>query len=92
MNKLRNRTELLAAGLIFLLGVSALAGCTDAKMKQFTALGSPGEIVCFSGGKEIYKGISTGKISTEQGSDGWYFQEQTTGKLIRVSGDCLIRN
>lgn len=76
-----------------LLGfITMLSGCTDAKMKQLTSLGSPGEIVCFSGGQEIYKGTSTGKISTEQGSDGWYFQDKSTGKLIRVSGDCIIKN
>lgn len=72
--------------------VLSLAACTDAKMKQFTSLGSPGEIVCYSGALEIYRGKSTGKIATEQGSDGWFFQEEGTGKLIRVSGACVIRN
>ena len=77
----------------FTIAFAALiVGCTDAKMKQFTTLGSPGDIICYSGGKEIYKGRSTGKIATEQGSDGWFFQEETTGKLIRVSGDCVIKN
>jgi hypothetical protein len=69
-----------------------LVGCTDAKLKQLTTLGSPGEIKCYSGGKEIYTGKSTGKIATEQGSDGWYFQEAGTNQLVRVSGDCVIRN
>jgi hypothetical protein len=78
--------------LIAAATVMALTACTDAKMKQFTTIGSPGEIVCYSGTLEIYRGKSTGKIATEQGSDGWFFQEEGTGKLIRVSGACVIRN
>ena len=76
-----------------LLLVSVLmAGCTNAKWAQVTSIGSPAEIICYSGGVVFYHGWSTGKVSTEQGSDGWYFQEQGTGRLIRVSGACVIRN
>ena len=75
-----------------LIGLLALTACTDAEVSQWTSLGTPGNIVCYSGGKEIYRGRSSGKISTEQHSDGWFFQEADTGKLIRVSGDCIIRN
>ena len=78
--------------LIATIAVLILSACTDAEMKQFATLGSPGEIVCYSGALEIYRGKSTGKIATEQGSDGWFFQEEGTGKLIRVSGACVIRN
>lgn len=74
------------------LAVSALAGCTNAEMAQFHALGDAGTITCYSGGKVIYQGQSTGKILTEKGSDGWYFQEKGTDQLIRVSGQCVIRN
>lgn len=69
-----------------------LSGCTDAGLKQFTTLGSSGHITCYSGGKVIYDGYSTGKIASEKQSDGWYFEDLKTGKLIRVSGDCLIEN
>ena len=75
-----------------ILLVALLPGCTCAQMAQITSLGSPGSIQCFSGGKVIYEGRSTGKISTEQGSDGWYFEDSETGKLVRVGGDCLIKN
>lgn len=69
-----------------------LTGCTDANMKQWTTLGSSGHITCYSGGKVIYDGYSTGKIASELQSDGWFFQDMKTGKLIRVSGDCLVEN
>lgn len=71
---------------------SLLAGCTRADLKQIEAVGSPGKVTCYSGGHVIYAGQSTGKISTEQHSDGWYFEDANTGKLIRVSGDCVIEN
>lgn len=69
-----------------------MAGCSDAKMKQFTTIGSQAEIVCYSAGKEIYKGKSIGKVSTEEHSDGWFFEEEGTYLLIRISADCIIRN
>lgn len=69
-----------------------LGGCTNSDIAQIESIGSSGHITCYSGGKVIYDGESTGKISTENGSDGWYFQEQGTDKLIRVSGQCVIRN
>ena len=75
-----------------LLAVLLLSACTDAEVKQFTVLGQTGEIVCYSGGKEIYRGTSTGKIGSESRSDGWYLSEEGTGKLVRVSGDCIIKN
>jgi hypothetical protein len=67
-------------------------GCTDAKMKQMTSYGSSAFIKCYSGGQIIYSGESTGKVQTEEQSDGWYFEDSKTGKLVRVSGDCLIEN
>jgi hypothetical protein len=77
---------------IIALSIFATTACTDADTKQLFAFGSSAEVVCYSGGKEIYRGMSTGKVATEKQSDGWYFSEAGTGKLIRVSGDCLIKN
>lgn len=71
------------------LALSVLTSCTDAKIETY---GSTGNITCYSGGKVIYTGVSTGKIGTEEGSDGWYFMEQGTDSLVRVSGDCVIKN
>jgi hypothetical protein len=68
-----------------------LGGCTNADIAQLTALGSPASITCYSGGKIIYQGMSTGKIATEQQSDGWYFEDASTHELVRVSGQCVIK-
>lgn len=77
--------------IVLFVGIVAM-GCTNADISRIGALGSVGEITCYSGGNIIYHGKSTGKIETENGSDGWYFQEDSTKNLIRVSGDCVIRN
>jgi len=82
--------KILAICLILLLG--ALAGCTDTNMAVLRSLGDEGTISCYSGGVLIYEGASTGKVQNISGSDGWEFKDKKTGKLIRVSGDCVITN
>lgn len=77
---------------LFLVSILFLFGCTDAEMAQIASVGDAGLIKCYSGGVLIYEGLSTGKISTEKQSDGWFFKDSKTKKLIRVSGDCLIEN
>ena len=69
-----------------------MVGCTDAEYKQYSTIGNVGTITCWSGGVMIYTGKSSGKIASENGSDGWFFEDSQTHELIRVSGDCLIRN
>lgn len=67
-------------------------GCTDSGRSRLYAYGKEGTIQCYSGGKLIYEGISTGKLQTVSNSDGWEFREKGTADFIRVSGDCIIRN
>jgi hypothetical protein len=69
-----------------------IAGCTDAEVAQWGSLGSSGHITCYSGGAVIYDGQSSGKIFSESSSDGWYFNDAKTNRLVRVSGDCVIKN
>jgi hypothetical protein len=78
--------------LMTIVAVLFLTGCTNADIAQWGALGSPADIVCYSGGKVIYQGRSTGKVSTENQSDGWYFQDASDKRLVRVSGQCVIKN
>lgn len=78
--------------LLTLALAAMLSACSDAQRAQWGSLGNPGDIVCYSGGKVIYQGRSTGKISTESQSDGWYFEDSETHRLVRVSGDCVIKN
>lgn len=69
-----------------------IASCTDTDRASINAYGNPGIISCYSGGKLIFEGSSTGVIQTVSHSDGWEFKDSKTGKFIRVSGDCVIQN
>ena len=71
--------------LFLLIGLSA---CTNGDIAQITSLGKPAHVICYSGTLKIYEG----KVSTEEHSDGWFFQEAGSGNLIRISGSCVVRN
>lgn len=82
---MRTRHLILAASLL------TLTACTDAGYAQFSALGEPAIIDCYSGSRQIYHGRTTGKLMSEANSDGWHFVEVGTGHLVRVSGACVVR-
>jgi hypothetical protein len=72
--------------LLAILSVS----CSDGFMGKLDSYGASRSITCYSGGKLIYSGESTGKIQSEANSDGYYFVEKGTKKLVEVSGNCVI--
>jgi len=78
--------------LLFLGLVLLACGCTDAGRAQFSSIGSPGHIKLYSGGALVGEWDSTGKIASETQSDGWFFQDAITKKLVRVSGTVVITN
>ena len=67
-----------------------LMGCTDASVSQFTAYGSTFKVTLWSGGQAVKTWTSTGKVIAEENSDGWYFTDKATGKLVRISGDVTV--
>jgi hypothetical protein len=75
-----------------ILGLTAIFGlgsCTDATMGK---LGGYGETFTIQvlGPDTIVKYQSTGKVISEEHSDGYYFTDRATGKLIEVSGTVII--
>lgn len=76
-------------GLLGLIGL-VCGACSDAERAKLISLGSKHRVVCYSGGSTIYDGVASGKVLSEQSSDGYYFEDQQTGKLMEVSGDCVI--
>ena len=65
--------------------------CTDAKKAKFGGFGSKFQIEMLNcDGSVARTWISSGKVSSEQNSDGYYFMEQGTGKLIEVTGRLVI--
>lgn len=65
-------------------------GCTDATQARYGAYGDPAWVECYSGDRLVYSGFSSGKVISEQGSDGYFFQDKKTGKAIEVSGTCVF--
>jgi len=68
----------------------ATSGCTDATFGKLKALGDSASVQCYSGGKLIYKGFSTGKVASEANSDGYYFIDRDLNLPVEVSGNCVI--
>lgn len=67
-----------------------LMGCSDAKKGAFFGMGRSRHIQCYSGGSLIYEGDSSGIIENEKHSDGFYFMDNITRKLVEIQADCLI--
>lgn len=75
----------IVAGIIVLACLFEVA-CTSSERAQFTSFNSAFKVTVWSGGVVIKEYTSRGKVLTESDSDGWYFSDKETGKLIRVSG------
>lgn len=71
--------------------ILSLCACTDAEYGNLTSFGEPAIIDCYSGGKRVYHGRTMGQLQSQHGSDGWYFIEVGGSHLVRVSGQCIIR-
>lgn len=67
-----------------------LTSCVDASVSKFTALGSKHKVELYNGGQLIRTWISTGKPQSEVNSDGYYFTDKETGKLVEVCGAVII--
>lgn len=73
-----------------IMALVCMNGCTDAWLGTLDALGSRHTVTLYSGGKVVKTWTSTGKVETETDSDGYYFVDESTGKLVRVTGDVVI--
>lgn len=69
----------------------AVAGCDAERASWMNYMTDhPAMVVCYSGGKEIFKGTSKGKVFSSSQSDGYFLTDSSDGKLKEVSGDCVI--
>lgn len=77
---------LLAAALVW-----GLAGCTDASRSKLMGYGSKFQVTLYAAdGSVIREWTSTGKVKSEETSDGYYFMDQASGRLIEVTGTLII--
>ena len=77
-------------GAILIFAALFMTNCTDATVGKFFSMGGSAHVECYSGGLKIYDGYSTGKVKSEENSDGYFFKEKDTGKFKEVSGNCII--
>jgi hypothetical protein len=75
-----------------LIFISVLAvSCTDAQQAKMGGFGDRFKVeIVNCDGSITHSWVSSGKVISEQGSDGYYFNEEKTGKLIEVSGSVII--
>ena len=75
--------------LFFALAAAALTSCTDATQSKIGGFGSTYKVTVI-GGDTTMVFHSTGKVLSEDKSDGYYFTDAATGKLVEVSGTVII--
>lgn len=76
--------------LLITLFIILSCSCTDASRARLTGYGDEYKVEMYSGGQMVRSWTSSGKVNSEGGSDGYYFNDKATGKLIEVAGDVVI--
>lgn len=79
--------------LFFIMTLFAITiySCSDAQNAKTLGLGKDYKIQLINcDGTITHTWISSGKVLSEQGSDGYFFSEKQTGKLIEVTGTIII--
>lgn len=74
------------------LGAILLAGCSSAERSRML----PGrrlsdfKITLYSGGQAVGSWTTKGQVQSEGESDGYYFVDRATGKIVEVCGTVVI--
>lgn len=77
--------------LAFLFGLALLTACTDAKTQRIWSRGTQFKVELINcDGSITHSWVSTGKVESSETSDGYYFEDASTGSLVEVSGDVVI--
>ncbi len=85
--ELLKKSSVLVIACICWLG---LTGCTDGQRKDIAALGNQHRVEMYSGGTKVREWTSTGYVESSSKSDGYFFTDAKTHKLIKISGDIVI--
>ena len=80
---------------VFILALSlvllTMASCTDASMAKLGGLGDEFKVEMINcDGSVARSWISSGKVLSEANSDGYFFKDKESGKLIEVTGRLVI--
>jgi hypothetical protein len=69
--------------------MASMVSCTDASMSKMGGYGDTFTIKVL-GPDTVITYHSTGKVISEEKSDGYYFTNAANGKLVEVSGNIII--
>ena len=69
--------------------MATMVSCTDAEKSKLGGYGDTFTVKVL-GPDTIITYHSTGKVISERESDGYYFTNRETGKLVEVSGNVII--
>jgi len=75
---------------LLIWAILSTTGCTSADRAKLSAFGSHHKITLYSGGIAVRTWHSSGAINNEEHSDGFYFMDDSTHRLVRVSGQIVI--
>jgi len=77
--------------VLFIVIFIGSTSCTDATKAKFGGLSNEFKVEMINcDGTVAREWISTGKVQSEADSDGYYFMDKATGKLIEVTGRMVI--
>ena len=69
--------------------MASMVSCTDATLSKVGGYGDTFTVKVL-GPDTVITYHSTGKVISEEHSDGYYFTNAATGKLVEVSGNVII--
>jgi len=69
--------------------MATMVSCTDAEKSKLGGYGDTFTVKVL-GPDTVITYHSTGKVISEQNSDGYYFTNRDNGKLVEVSGNVII--
>lgn len=76
---------------VVVLGILSTTSCTDASLAKIGGYGDEFKVEMLNcDGSVARSWISSGKVQSEANSDGYYFNDKQTGKLIEVTGRLVI--
>ena len=87
----KQKTIKLIKAILFLSIVMGITSCTDADLAKWGGFGDEFKIEMLNcDGTVARTWVSTGKVESETTSDGYYFNDKSTGKLIEITGNIVI--
>ncbi len=77
--------------MVAMLFIAVSISCTDATRSKIGGYGDEFRVEMVNcDGTITHTWISSGKVKSEQSSDGYYFKDKESGRLIEVTGSLII--